>query len=384
MKKDYKILILGCANSIYIINFIKFLKRENPLAKIYLWGPETNSAVNDDNFFSCLEEWYFFDDIIRYNKIPIINRIERALLWRKHFELFSGSRFFDIINIHFVSESYSYLLDVMREKSSKIVLSPWGSDVYRIGRISQFVLKHLYRNADYVSGVDNRFTKDVMRIFKVPKSKIAFFDLGSATIDYILDNKTMVTTEEAKRNLGIGGFYTITLGYNASPAQQHLKSIDAIAKIKNKLPENLALLFPFTYGGSPEYKQSVKDTCKGKGIKAFFFENFLELPELFMLRQATDMFIHVQTTDANSTSFGEYLLCGKKIINGSWLRYDELELDGNLPFFEVQEIDKLDETIMSAYHAKKEDINERLLYMLKEKSCAVNAQRANSAFEIII
>lgn len=376
-------MILGCANSIYIINFIKFLKRENPLNKIYLWGPDTNSTIADDEFYSCLEDWYFFDDTIRIKKIPIINRVERALLWRKHFKKFSESKFFDIINIHFVSESYAYLLNVMREYSSKIVLSPWGSDVYRIGRITKYILKYLYRNADYISGVDNRFTKDVMSIFNVPKSKIAYFDLGSATIDYILENKTRITTEEAKKILGIGGFYAIALGYNASPAQQHLKSIDAIAQIRNMLPKNLALLFPFTYGGTPEYKKSVKDACKDKGLKAFFFENFLELSDLFLLRQATDMFIHVQTTDANSTSFGEYLLCGKKIINGSWLRYNELELDGNIPYFIAQEIDNLEDTILKAYNANEIIISEHLLNVLKEKSCTVNAQRANLVFEKI-
>ena len=147
-----------------------------------------------------------------------------------------------------------------------------------------------------------------------------------------------------------------------------------MAKIKDQLPDALTLLFPFTYGGTPEYRNCVKKACEDAGVKALFFENFLELPDLFRLRQATNMFIHVQTTDANSTSFGEYLLCGKKIINGSWLKYDELEFDGNVPYYVVQEIDKLDETIMRAYHAEEQDISERLLNLLKEKSCAVNAQ----------
>jgi hypothetical protein len=383
MKKDYKILILGCANSIYIINFIKFLKRENPLAKIYLWGPETNSTVADDEFYSCLEECYFFNDTLRSAKIPYVRRLERMYLWKKHFRNFIKTRNFDIVNIHFVSESYTYIMDSLNMMSSKVVLSPWGSDVYRIGNKSRTRLMSLYKNADYVSGVDNRFTKDVMSIFNVPESKIAYFDLGSSTIDYIIENKNKVTTEQAKSYWGVKGSYTITCGYNASPAQQHLKVIQSIAKIKDQLPNNLTLLFPFTYNGVPEYRSNVKKACKDAGIKAVFFENFLELPDLFRLRKATDMFIHVQTTDANSTSFGEYLLCGKKIINGSWLRYDELEFDGNIPYFVVQDIEKLEDTILKAYHANKIAISEHLLKILKEKSCTVNAQRANSVFEKI-
>lgn len=383
MKKDYKILIIGCANSIYIVNFVKFLKRENPQAKIYLWGLETNSTVTDDDFFCCLEEFYFFNDTVRSAKIPYVRRLEKIYLWRKHFRTFVKTKDFDIVNIHFVSEDYLYIKDALNRMSSKIVLSPWGSDVYRIGQKSITKLKSLYKMADYVSGVDNRFTKDVMSIFNVPESKIVYFDLGSSTIDYILENKNQVSTEQAKAFWGVEGAYTVTCGYNAHLAQQHLKIINSISKIKDQLPDTLTLLFPFTYGGTSEYRSCVKRACEDSGIKAVFFEKFLDLPDLFRLRQATDMFIHVQTTDANSTSFGEYLLCEKKIINGSWLRYDELELDGDVPYFVVQEIDKLDETILRAYHAKENQISERLLNLLKEKSCKVNVKRANLVFEKI-
>ncbi len=383
MKRDYKILILGSANSIYIINFIKFLKQENNQARIYLWGPETNSHIADRDFFNCLENCYFFNDSIISGRIPYLRRIERVCLWRKHFNRYVKSKQFDIINIHFVNETYLYFLDIMKKCSSKIVLSPWGSDVYRINNSSKRALKYLYKRADYVSGVNNRFTKDVMSIFNVPDSKIAFFDLGSSAIDYILENKNKITVEQAKAFWGVEGIYTITCGYNAHPAQQHLKIIKSIENIKGQLPDALTLLFPFTYGGTPEYRRCVKKACEDAGIKAVFFENFLELPDLFRLRQATDMFVHVQTTDANSTSLGEYLLCEKKIINGSWLRYNELELDGYVPYFVVQDIEKLEDTILRAYHANEMKISEQLLSILKEKSCTVNAQRANSVFEKI-
>lgn len=384
MRKDYKILIVGDIDSVYVQNFIKFLKVENPLANIYFWGKSPNTFNMEKSGISeCLCDYQYYEIYRKYEKIPVLRFLEGIFRFRKLFYQFSKGIKFDVINIHFVAFTYLFLIDLLKKTSTHLILSPWGSDVYRIDGIEKKLLRLLFKKADYISGVNNRFTQDVMNIFHVPKSKIAFFDLGSATVDYILDNKAFLSTESAKHKMGIDNMYAITCAYNASPAQQHLHIIDAINIIRDKLPSKLILLFPFTYGGNKEYRELIKSRIDKLGLKALFVEDFLSIQNLFVLRQATDMFIHVQTTDANSTSLGEYLLCDKKVINGGWLRYKELEHGIYTPYFVVNNMENLGETILEAFHNENKIIDEKTLSVLKEKSCSVNAKRANSVFENI-
>lgn len=380
MNKEYKILIISEIDSTYIPNFIKYLKLENPHAHISLWGINRNVNIDISNLKEYLDECYLFDLKEGHTFIAYLNYLETSLYLRKHFNKFIASKRYDIINIHYVSSKYFFLLDIIKKVSDNLVLTPWGSDVYRIGKREKQLLRLFYKKADYFSGVNNRFTKDVINLFNIPISKLIEFDLGSVTIDYIIEHKNNNDSCTAKNNLRINDKYVITCGYNASPAQRHIQIIEAINKIKNQLPSNLILMFPFTYGGDKKYKDDVKKLVKSCNIEALYFEEFLEMQDLYTLRQATDMFIHIQTTDANSTSVGEYLLCEKKVINGSWLRYDELEIDGIIPYFIVDDVGNLKEVIMDAYKSNKPLLTDKIIGALKEKSCKVNAQKANNSF----
>lgn len=384
MDKEYKILIIGDISSIYIINFIKYLKKENPSVHIYFWGAKPQNTNNYSQIFNYLDDYSLYDIRRRFNKIPLLRNVEFFFRWRNHFKKFTQSNHFDIVNIHYVYSKYFFLFDSIKNVAKNVVLSPWGSDVYRINKFEKCSLYLLYKKADYISGVNNRFTNDVLRVFNLNKEKIITFDLGSEAIDYILANKDTINNGEAKRKLGIANMFAITCGYNASPAQQHVLMIDAIYKIKNQLPSDLILLFPFTYGSNEEYKKMIKKHVLDLNLKALYVEEFLEIPDLFILRQATDMFIHIQTTDANSTSVGEYLLCGKKVVNGAWLKYDELEKSGTVPYFAVKDLTTLDQEILAAYKSEMPQFDKSILETLEEKSCAVNAKKANTSFMNIL
>ena len=346
--KEFSLLIMGYFESVFIIQFVKNLKKNNPNAKIYYWGRKPNKEVVDKDYINCYEDYCFYD-ISHKIKVPVLNKIDAVLQYRKCFKSFILNRHFDYINIHFVRPEYFLLMDYMKKCSSKIVLTPWGSDVYRVKKTVKFLVNRIYKKADIVTGRNNRFTRDVIRIFEVPDVKMHYCELGVESFDYIVENKKHIDTDIAKKKLGLGGKYVITCGYNAIRAQQHLSIIDSIYKIKNELPSNLMLLFPFTYPQDNEYKAQVKERIKERGLDAVYFEEFLDVPNLYLVRMATDMFIHVQTTDAFSASFMEYLLCEKKIVNGKWLKYPELEKNGVVPYFEVDSMDHLDECILHAY-----------------------------------
>ena len=379
--KEYRLLLIGDFYSVYMINFVKSLKRENPNAHIYFWGADRDYEGGDDtDYLNCFERYHLFSLNVRNPRLPIVRTLQTIPFLRNDFISFVDSEVFDFINIHFVEFRYVFLLDCFKRVSSKLVLSPWGSDVYRISRKEKFFLKFLYNSADFISGQDDRFTKDIMHLFNVPKSKFVPVLLNSATIDYIIENKDSISTKDAKSRLGLEDSYVITCGYNGNPAQQHLRIVDAINSVRADLPEKLTLLFPLTYGGSTEYKAEIKKKIKECKLAAFFYEDFLDLSGVFLLRQATDMFIHMQTTDAGSSSLREYMLCGKKIINGSWLHYDDLEQDGIIPYFVANDFDSLGKTIVAAYKSAPKVISENTQKVLERKSSKYTITRTNHFF----
>lgn len=358
-KKSYRLLVIGNAYDNHIVRFIKNLKRENPLAIIDIFTFEQSCKVISEDVILNV------NNVIYRDKLKIRNRglriLTNAFLLYKQFRKISKYLKYDIINLHFPTYEYSFVLRFLRKMSPVLILTPWGSDVYRVNKIQILILKKLYCKANNVCGTGNRFSQDVLKIFGFSKEKFVNLDIGSETIDYISEHINKVSSTEAKKNIGLDeDTYTIVCGYNGAIAQNHEKIIEAVYSNKTQLPQKLVLLFPVTYGGSPDYFLFLKRKVNELDIKAIFFEEYLSLEELFILRMATDMFIHVQSTDANSATVQEYILCKKKVLNGSWLRYGEMEKFG-MPYFLVNYLDNLSNEILKVFTSEPKIISDNVI-----------------------
>lgn len=379
MKVNYSILLLGNIYGEHTIRFVRNLKNENPKVQIDCFGIKEDKKLPEE-YLSCIRDFYIVDFSKRFWAIPGLRNFELIYNWREHFHQFAKGRHYDIAQIHYPEYTISYILRDLRAIADNLIVTPWGSDVYRISKRKRDIVRQLYKEADYVTGAGDRFTKDFMQIFRVPQEKFAHADLGSETIDYIADHKDLMTTEEAKHILGVDGYYTIGCGYNASAGQQHLKIIESIDKVKGKLPKNLMLLFPVTYPQNPSYLESIKKAVEERGLKAKWFENYLDIKSLFELQMATDMFIHVQTTDANSTSLKEYILCGKNCINGGWLEYDDIEQEGMKPYHVVDDLESLGDVIVGAYHHGNPKVTDFVYQHIESLGCKPAAKCWNNLF----
>lgn len=368
--KEYSVLILGNFESFYIVQYVKNLKRYNPQAHLFFWGYTREKNDTDRSFLSCYDDYCLFDikkqmRSSTFGKLTVISKL------RKSFRSFVEGKHFDYINIHYIKPEYYFLIDFFKRYASKLVLTPWGSDVLAVKPFYKFFVKRLLDSADFVTGEEGRFTQDFKRIFNVPENKIAYCVIGFEPIEYIFEHKHTIDINEAKRQLGIDNHFIITCGYSANRAQRHPNIIEAIHQVKDQLPPNLLLLFPVTYPKVPEYIQSIKQMVSDYGLKAVYFEQFLDMRNLFLLRQATDMFIHVQPTDASSASLWEYILCEKKIINGSWLQYPELVKDGKLPYFELDKLENLGKKIVEVYQSAPIEISQVLFKDFEQKQWKV-------------
>ena len=361
--KSYTVFVIEIfGNPTHIVRFVRFLKQTNPNVEIVLFSDRHQREFPQELFDSIngFIKWK------RSNKLPLgikqfifINKwINTVSLLSQLFQL-SRKRHFDIVNIHFPQYFLSFVMKLLKRMSTTIVVSPWGSDVLRLGgKRKRRQLAKVFQKADYVTaGLSGDVGKTLINEMKIGESKFHPLAWGSETIDYINEHISDISTEEAKQKLGLSGRYVITCGYNAFEEQRHEVMIKTIATIKHQLPDNLTLLFPVTYGYSygtrkKDYVGYLKRLCKESDLSAVFYEEYLSVVDVFNLRQGTDLFIHIQTTDAGNSSLQEYVLCGKKVVHGSWIHYKHLERYEPLFYFPVQDLEHLDEVILNAYHSE--------------------------------
>lgn len=353
----YSVLVIGDIYDNHLIRFVSNLKGENDNAIIDVVATRNNHELSP-RVKMAVRDIFYFEDYTTGNKY--VREIKKIIGIRRTLRIIGKKRHYNIVNIHFPIEEYGFAVGSLRKLGDTMLITPWGSDIYRSGKRGRLLLRPLFHKADRVCGTGNRFNKDVKRLFNLPDAKFINLDIGSETIDYISEKRKDICAEDARRRLELSGDYFITCGYNAHQEQHHLLIIDAINQVKDKLPKDTVLIFPLTYPKEESYINEIKERVKMYCLRAVFYENYLQIEDLFLMRQSTDMFIHVQSTDANAQSVQEYILLGKNVLNGSWLRYSELERDG-IPYHLTESLDTLPQAILNSFEQGPVEVSDSII-----------------------
>lgn len=386
--KKYSLLIIAlyCYPG-HVKDIVRHLKEKNPLVDITILTEKPNDYKE---IVDKLTEICYYNvssvDWIKFRSLRVFATKYKQI---RFFSKFSKNRRYDIINIHFANRYMSYVYKYLRAMSNNIVMSPWGSDIMRRPEKNLEQLSYLYQKADYVTiPAESGFGKLMTQKMKVSPEKMINYGIwGSDVVDFAIKNGDSISQEDAKKRFGLSGHYVITCGYNRQEAQQHKAIIEAIDQKRKQLPENLILLFPMTYGNmvyQGKYVEEVKEECKKRNLHAIFLTEFLSVEDLYKLRKATDMFIHVQTSDAGARSVDEYILCNKKIINGSWVRYKGLETFKPLFYFPVDKLENLGEVIVYAYNSDNIKIPQEVMNIVLSRGWNNKIKILNDFFMSIV
>lgn len=385
--KKYSLLVVALyCYAGHVKEMVKHLKEKNPLVDITILTEEPDDYVE---IVDKLTEICFYNvssvDWIKLRGLRVFATKYKQI---RFFSKFSKNRKYDIINIHFANRYMSFVYKYLRAMSDNLVMIPWGSDILRRPKKNLEQLSYLYQKADYIAATPSSpIGRKILEEFKVNPEKVVGSFWGSAGIDYAIEKGKLISQKDSKERFGLSDRYVITCGYNRQEAQRHKAIIEAIDQKREQLPENLTLLFPMTYGNMTyqgKYVEEVKDECKKRNLQAVFVTEFLSLEDLYKLRNATDMFIHVQTTDAFSGSVQEYILCNKKIVHGSWNKYEQLEDFKPLFYFPVDKLENLGEIIVKAYNSDGIAIPQGVIDYVKSSSWHVKVTKMNDFFISIV
>lgn len=380
-KRNYSILLVAYkASLLQILPFVKYLKKENPAITIHLL---TSNRMDSNTSQLC----DYASRIIRIHKINgspnnIFIHYFNLLLLLLPFVFLSFNRY-DIVNIHFPIPVLHRIMPWLKRASTNVVVTPWGSDVLRLEDEDAIKkMQKIYSFATFVTcNPRSQLGATVVEKLKYDQNRIFPLQWGLEYVDFIEEERPNITEEEAKARFGLTNRYVISCGYSTAPSHRHEAIIDAVQSIIEYLPKNLTLLFPFTYGwGTKQYIQLIKDKCYAYGIDAVYIEDFLDYRDLHALRMATDIFIHVQTTDAGASCVMQYILCKKKIVHGSWMRYVDLEEFKPLFYFPVDDLNKLGAVILEAYYSDSLVFPEGLIDTIMKKGWKREIKKWDSFF----
>lgn len=387
--KEYSILIvaIGCYYG-HLREFIVNLKKKNPLVNVTMvisYLPDEVREELIENDCSIIQHKTYYG-VIRYRYFVILMNV--FYYCREFFGLLL-KRHFDVVNIHFPTRHIKFAMPFLKLMTKNIVISPWGSDVLRVeDEKSINDLRKIYSQARFVTTGKNTNTgRCAIEKFKVDPDKFVELGWGGEFFDYIKDNPNHVTTEDAKKSFGLDGRYVITCGYNGQLEQRREEIVDAIYSVKNQLPNNLTLLFPYNYLKIPvndANMETVMNKCASLGLEAVVVEQYLDMKGLLELRMATDIFVHVQTTDAGARSVMEYVLCNKKVVHGAWIKYAYLEDYKPSCYFPVDQIENLGECIVNAYHSEVSDLPEEVKTIIMERGWNYKMTLWNDFFESLV
>lgn len=388
--KKYSLLVVALyCYAGHIREVVSHLKEKNPLVDITIL---TNKPDDYKDLVDKLAEICFYDvssvDWIKFRDLRVFATKYKQI---RFFSKYSKDRRYDIINIHFANRYMSFVYKYLRAMSDNIVITPWGSDLLRRPKENLDQLSILYKKADYITLPANSawpIAKIVLDDFKIDPKKLVGSFWGSDLVDFAIKKGNTISQEDAKERFGLSDQYVITCGYNPQKAQQHKTIIEAIDQKRKQLPDNLTLLFPSNYGGNlkilKEYVDEIKEDCKKRNLHAVFITEYLSVEDLYKLRKATDMFIHVQTSDAGARSVYEYILCNKKIVQGSWMNYVELESFSPLFYFPVENLDDLGDVIVHAYNSENIEIPQEVMDIVMNRSWENRISKMNDFFMSIV
>ena len=385
--KKYSILIVGIrCYSGHIREFIVNLKKKNPQVDISLITTNIQDEYKED-IERCTSRIYMVKRIKHGGTFYALLNI-LYLKW-SFLKLRLSNKHFDIADIHFPKGILKHVMPSIKKLTNNIVITPWGSDVMRVESEKSIKdLTNIYSQAKYVTiGTSSAIGKCAIAKFKVNPEKMHKLGWGGEFFDFIQENSSHVTIEMAKARFGLDGRFVITCGYNMQQEQRHEDMINAVYNIKEQLPNNFLLLFPFTYARNEKHikqKEIVIEKYNSLGLDFIVIEEHLDLTDLLKLRMATDMFIHIQDTDAGSRCVMEYVLCNKKIVHGNWIKYKYLEEYKPSCYFPVDKLENLGAVIAKASQAKVDELPQEVRNIILDRGWSNRMTQWNDFFESIV
>lgn len=349
MEKRKKILLVGSLSNIHLFNYIV-----NVLSKmnINLVAYHTASLLTIPNEYKD----YYNSIGLRIIGGYSIKDVGRIRFVQLAFQGFKSLDSFDYVHLHYVSHYICPIIYLFRRKFKHIILSYWGSDLYRSSMTTRLMTLPLINASSIISFITNDmldYFRQLSFFYRRNIHKGQILDFGNpffSNIDNCLNNlpansNDIVSYFGLEKNKII-----IVVGYCGRKEMRQFETIEAIAKMPLHALDKIQLAIP-AWGISDTLYRRILTLCDSLKIPYRVYRNFMNPNEVARFRSISDVFIHAQISDALSSAMLENLYAGCIVLNGEWLRYKVFEKEkiSYVTFRDFKDLSKQLETVLSNY-----------------------------------
>lgn len=255
---------------------------------------------------------------------------------------------FSIFHFHDISPESIKAVEWVPD-SAKVVLSVWGSDLFRVAGVENYrkQLKALER-ADVITSRSSEMKETLLAKFgREFSKKIRYAALGvphTVLTDIDRYRTSQGRAEFVKKYNLLPHKKIVVISGSGRPDRQHPQIFDAITKLEKQVKDQIVLIVPITYDRSESYCLEVKEKLMAGDIETRLIENYLDNEALAQLRVFGDIMIHLPETDAFSAAMCETLYAENILITGSWLPYRSLKTAG-VYYHEIEAVGELSEKL---------------------------------------
>lgn len=314
-------------NSVYCREYITEILQKTPSLRdihVLTAPPETPLArdfVAEQQTLGCTFHFYF-SEALEKKRGPVA-KVLRA--WSRLLSV-RAARGFDLVQINYVSVFW-FLMPLFLRRSTRLILSIWGSDLLRASKLRLFLLRPLMRRADHITmetdAIRKSFSDAYAGQFDGKAVQAAF---GTTNAEELRSFKCSHTREACKAMFGLPADKLCVFGgYNGYPSQRHLEILRLLETLPAEQKSRLCLVFHCGYGMEQGYHDALVQAMRKSSLDCRLIMDFLTGDRLQALRMCEDVMLNLQQTDIFSSSMAECLEAGSVVIKGDWLWYPPLE-----------------------------------------------------------
>lgn len=199
-----------------------------------------------------------------------------------------------------------HTVDAIKQGSAKDLPLPLATRLYLKWHVCR-----AYKRSQHllpVSGFVGAFLQDGLGI-EPERITVVHNGVGDAFLNSG-ESKAQAVSGQAQNPLGVDAPYIVSVG-SVTPIKNQLATVEALAKIGDKVPHHLALLG----WEDPAYAQRVRDAAARLGVTdRLHWVGFVDADGLVRHLRGADAMVHVSWTEGFCLATGEGMACGLPLV----------------------------------------------------------------------
>lgn len=318
-----ELIFIAGANSIHSLRWIKFFinKKHTNIHWISINKPNHETEREFDEIKNKLEIYFLSEPKYFFSIIKLLS-----------------SKRISILHIHYIG--WHSLLALFSSKYKKLILTPWGSDIFRIkNRLKNIWIKYLIKKSQFILCDSERLKEKVIKL-GINKKKVKIIMFGVDTNIY-RKSRTIFSKE------------LIYIGSN--------RKFETIYDLKTFLlaAKNLCKksnIFYFIVAGDGSQKKELLNFVSKNNLKSKIkFVGLLNKNEMIKFYNSIDIYVSTSLSDgglsssiAEAMSFERLVMVTNNSDNKKWIKNEK-----NGFLFENRNVDQLVDLILTKIKDKK-------------------------------